>query len=98
MSSTASVSISNLHSHGWARHANAHADLIGGIRNRPKHAPYERAMALLGDPRMKMIRDRDEIEPGLLGDNGQFDEFGRRVRYLSRVGIRWVTASIRGQT
>jgi len=54
-------------SHQRTRHAGAEAQLAGYLRDRADHIPNERAVALIVNPRMEVIRDERELEAGGLG-------------------------------
>jgi hypothetical protein len=45
----------------------------------PDDLPHERTLALLVVPGMKVIRDPEGLEAGLLGQSGLFDELAGRA-------------------
>jgi hypothetical protein len=59
--------------------AGAQADPLGGRGDAPDDRPDEGAVALAIDPRVVVVRDREELEAGLLGEAGVADEVEWRV-------------------
>src|SRR5207253_1122695 len=62
--------------HG-ARHAGDEPDPLRPLRDRAEHAPGVRAVPVLGEPRVEVVRDRDELEPARFGLDRLVDEFTR---------------------
>ena len=50
------------------------ADRRRPLGDRPEHGPHERRVALLVDPRVEVVGDRDEVEAVLLGQPGDLDQ------------------------
>jgi hypothetical protein len=71
----------------------------GRLRDGPEDAPHEGALPLPVDPRMEMIGDEGEAEPGVLRNLGVPNEVGRRLlfaRELVAKGNKEVPIASRG--
>src|SRR2546427_2514117 len=63
--------------HRRARHAGAHAQAVSYLGDTAEHAPHEGTVALFVHPRMEVVGDEREGEPGLLGLTRLTDEIAR---------------------
>jgi hypothetical protein len=85
--------------HARAGDRSADDEALGRLRNGAQDAPHEGALPLPVDPRMEMIGDEGEAEPGVLRNLGVPNEVGRRLlfaRELVAKGNKEVPIASRG--
>ena len=70
-----------MHSHRRAGHADSDLKAFGDGGDGAEDAPHEGAVSLRADPRVEVVGDRHEIEPGLLCSPRIGDEVARRMLF-----------------
>jgi hypothetical protein len=77
-----------------AREAGGQLQTLGGLGDGTEHRPRERAVLVLGQPGVDVVRDRHEVQAGLLGGDRLLDEGRGAVELahqLEAVGVMAVT-------